>query len=336
MNPREDAVRRPVHVTVTGAAGQVSYALLFRIASGQLLGPETPIVLRLMDIEPVLPALEGVVMELEDSAFPLLAGVVVTSSYEEAFDGASWALLVGAIPRTQGMERGDLLAANGASFAQQGRAIAARAASDVRVLVVGNPSNTNCLIARANAPDVPSERWFGMMRLDENRARAQLAKKAGVPVAQVSNMAIWGNHSATQYPDAYNAKIGGRPAPDVISDDEWLRGAYIAAIQQRGAAIIAARGHSSAGSAANAIIDSVRAIHDGTPPGDWTSLAVVSRGEYGVHEGLVFGFPVASDGASWHVVEGIEHDAEARGRITATTDELVYERGVVRDLISGG
>jgi malate dehydrogenase len=326
--------RAPVHVTVTGAAGQVGYALLFRVASGQLLGPDTPVVLRMLDIEPALPALEGVAMELEDCAFPLLSDMVVTANAEEAFDGASWALLVGAMPRKEGMERGDLLSANGGIFGPQGRAIAARAASDVRVLVVGNPCNTNCLIARANAPDVPAERWFAMTRLDENRAKAQLARRAGVPVSQVTNMAIWGNHSATQYPDARNARIGGRPAPEVIGDDAWLRGEFIATVQKRGAAIIAARKLSSAGSAASAVIDSVNAIAGGTAPGDWTSLAVVSSGQYGVPEGLQFGFPVASDGSSWTVVEGIEHDADARERLRITTEELLQEQSLVRELIT--
>lgn len=325
--------RPPVHVTVTGAAGQVGYALVFRIASGQLLGPETPVVLRMLDIEPALPALEGVAMELEDSAFPLLADTVVTADAETAFDGASWALLVGAMPRKEGMERGDLLTANGGIFGPQGKAIAARAASDARILVVGNPCNTNALIARANAPDIPAERWFAMTRLDENRARAQLARRAGVPIDQVTNMAIWGNHSATQYPDAVNARIGGRPAPEVVGDDAWLRGEFISTVQKRGAAIIAARKLSSAGSAAAAVIDSVRAIAGGTAPGDWTSLAVVSRGEYGVPEGLQFGYPVASDGASWHVVDGIEHDAEAKERLRVTTEELLQEQSLVRELI---
>jgi malate dehydrogenase len=326
--------RRPVHVTVTGAAGQVGYALVFRIASGQLLGPDTPVVLRMLDIEPALPALEGVAMELQDSAFPLLSDTVVTADAETAFDGASWALLVGAMPRREGMERGDLLAANGGIFGPQGRAIAARAASDVRVLVVGNPCNTNCLIARSNAPDIPAEHWFAMTRLDENRARAQLAKRAGVPVSQVTNMAIWGNHSATQYPDAFNARIGGRPVPEVIGDQDWLRGEFISIVQKRGAAIIAARKLSSAGSAAAAVIDSVNAIAGGTAPGDWTSLAVVSHGEYGVPEGLQFGFPVSSDGASWSVVPGIEHDARARELLKVTTDELLQEQSLVRALIT--
>jgi malate dehydrogenase len=325
--------RPPVHVTVTGAAGQVGYALVFRIASGQLLGPDTPIVLRLLDIEPALPALRGVAMELEDCAFPLLSDLVVTADADVAFDGTSWALLVGAMPRREGMERGDLLAANGGIFGPQGRAIGARAASDVRILVVGNPCNTNCLIARANAPDVPAERWFAMTRLDENRARAQLAKRAAVPVSQVTNMAIWGNHSATQYPDAVNARIGGRPVPEAIADEAWLRGEFIASVQKRGAAIIAARKLSSAGSAAAAVVDSVNAIAGGTEPGDWTSLAVVSRGEYGVPEGLQFGYPVASDGTSWHVVEGIQHDARARELLAATTEELLQEQSLVRELI---
>jgi malate dehydrogenase len=325
--------RTPVHVTVTGAAGQVGYALVFRIASGQLLGSDTPIVLRMLDIEPALPALEGVAMELDDCAFPLLSDIVVTAEAGVAFDGTSWALLVGAMPRKEGMERGDLLAANGGIFGPQGRAIGERAASGVRVLVVGNPCNTNCLIARSNAPDVPAERWYAMTRLDENRARAQLAKRAGVPVSEVTNMAIWGNHSATQYPDAMNARIGGRPAPEVIGDHEWLRGEFISTVQKRGAAIIAARKLSSAGSAAAAVIDSVRAIDGGTAPGDWTSLAVPSHGEYGVPEGLQFGYPVATDGSSWHVVEGIEHEPQAMERIRLTTEELQQEQSLVKELI---
>lgn len=333
MNDTTDASGGPVHVTLTGAAGQVCYALAFRIASGQLLGPRTPVVLRLFDVEAALPALHGVAMELEDSAFPLLAGVVLTSNPDEAFDGASWALLVGAMPRQAGMERGDLLTVNGQIFRPQGRAIARRAAPDVRVLVVGNPCNTNCLIARANAPDIPDSRWFAMTRLDENRARAQLARKAGVATQLVTNLAVWGNHSATLYPDGRHARIGGRPAPDVIADEEWLRGPFISTVQQRGAAIIAARKLSSAGSAAGAIIDSVNAIRLGTPRNDWTSLAVVSHGEYMVPEGLQFSFPVTSDGTSWTVVEGLSHDAEGEERLRVTTHELVQERDAVRHLI---
>ena len=324
---------KPVQVTVTGAAGQIGYSLLFRIAHGDLLGPDQPLVLRLLEIEPALKALEGVAMELDDCAFPLLREMVLTSNTEEAFEGANWALLVGSVPRKQGMERGDLLSVNGGIFGPQGRAIAARAASDVRILVVGNPCNTNCLIARTNAPEIPEERWFAMTRLDENRAKSQLAHKAGVGVAEVTNLAIWGNHSATQYPDFANARIGGRPAPEVISDGDWLRGDFISTVQKRGAAIIDARGASSAASAANAVIDSVRSIAGGTRSGDWTSLAVVSRGEYEAPEGLQFGFPVSSDGRGWKVVEGLQLDDFAREKIRVTTEELIQERDLVKELI---
>jgi malate dehydrogenase len=322
-----------VHVTVSGASGNVSYAMLYRIASGQLLGPDTPVVLRLLDIEPAMSALEGVAMELDDCAFPLLRDMVLTSDPAEAFRGTSWALLVGALPRKAGMERGDLLAANGGIFGPLGQAINAEAASDVRILVVGNPCNTNCLIAAANAPDVPRDRWFAMTRLDENRAKANLARKAGVPVAAVTNLAIWGNHSATQYPDARNARISGRPAPEVIGDDGWLEETFIREVQERGAAIIKARGLSSAGSAANAAIDSVVSIHRGTPAGDWTSLAVFSNGEYGVPEGLCFSFPVSSDGTGWRVVPDLEHDAPAHKRLEATTEELRQEKEMVASLL---
>jgi len=323
----------PVHVTVTGASGNVSYAMLFRIASGHLFGPDTPVVLRLLDIEPAMKALEGVAMELDDCAFPLLTDMVLTSDPAKAFDGTSWGLLVGALPRKQGMERGDLLQANGGIFGPLGQAINAHAASDVRVLVVGNPCNTNCLIAASNAPDVPKDRWFAMTRLDENRAKAKLAGKAGVPVASVSNMTIWGNHSATQYPDAHNARIGGRPATQVITDHEWLDGPFIEQVQKRGAAIIEARGLSSAASAANAAIDSVASLHNGTPAGDWTSLAVFSKGEYGVPEAICFGFPVEGGAGGWRVVEGLEHDPTARKRIDATLDELQQEKALVADLL---
>jgi malate dehydrogenase len=323
----------PVQVTVTGAAGQIGYSLLFRIAHGDLLGPDQPLVLRLLEIEPAMKALQGVAMELDDCAFPLLRDQVLTSDTEEAFDGANWALLVGSVPRKAGMERGDLLSVNGGIFGPQGRAIASRAASDVRILVVGNPCNTNCLIARTNAPEIPAERWFAMTRLDENRAKSQLAHKAGVGVASVTNLAIWGNHSATQYPDFANARIGGRPAPEVISDHEWLRGEFITTVQKRGAAIIEARGASSAASAANAVIDSVRSIAGGTQSDDWTSLAVASRGEYGAPEGLQFGFPVSSDGRAWKVVEGLDLDDFAREKIRITTEELIQERDLVKQLI---
>jgi len=327
------SMKPPVQVTVTGAAGQIGYALVHRIASGQLLGPDQPVALRLLEIEPVLPALEGVVMELEDGAHPLLDGVVATADLATAFDGASWCLLVGSIPRKAGMERRDLLSINGGIFKPQGQAINEHAASDVRILVVGNPCNTNCLIARSNAPDVPADRWFAMTRLDENRARTQLAKKAGVHHRDVTNVAIWGNHSATQFPDFYHALIDGRPAPDVITDHNWLRTQFIETVQKRGAAVIEARGASSAASAAHAALDSVNSIWNPTPEGDWHSLAVASRGEYGVPEGLQFGYPVRSNGTSWEIVEGIEHDDFAQDKIGTTTNELIEERAEVTDLL---
>jgi len=322
-----------VRVAVSGASGNVSYALLFRIASGQLLGPDTSVDLRLLDIEPALKPLEGVVMELDDCAFPLVRSIEMTADAKTAFDGVSWVLLVGSVPRREGMERGDLLKINGGIFGPQGRAIAAAAASDVRILVVGNPCNTNCLIARSNAPEIPADRWFSMVRLDQNRAKAQLARRAGVPVSDVRNLAIWGNHSATQYPDFRNARIGGRPAADVIGDDAWLRGEFITSVQQRGAAVISARGASSAGSAAGAVIDSVVSIHTPTQAGDCAGLAVMSRGEYGIPEGLQFGFPIRSTGSSWQVVEGFEHDDFARDKIRITMEELLAEREEVRDLL---
>ena len=324
--------KTPLHVTVTGAAGQIGYALVHRIASGQLLGPDQPVVLRLLEIEPAMKTLAGVVMEIEDGAHPLLEGIEATSDLKTAFDGTSWALLVGSIPRKAGMERGDLLNVNGGIFKPQGEAINAHAASDVRVLVVGNPCNTNCLIARSNAPDVPADRWFAMTRLDENRAKTQLAKKAGVAVREVTNLAIWGNHSATQFPDFAHARIGGKPAPEVIGDEAWLQGPFIETVQKRGAAVIEKRGASSAASAAHAAIDSVNSVWRPTPKGDWTSLAVVSTGEYGAPEGLQFGFPIRSTGDAWTVVEGIEHDAFAQEKIRRTTEELVGERDEVRAL----
>jgi malate dehydrogenase len=328
-----DGSRKPVHVTVTGAAGQIGYSLVFRIASGQMLGPDQPIVLRLLEIEPAMKALEGVAMELDDCAFPLLADTILTSNTESAFDGASWALLVGSVPRKAGMERGDLLSINGGIFAPQGKAIQKKAAGDVRILVVGNPCNTNCLIARSNAPDIPAERWFAMTRLDENRAKTQLARKARMPVSAVTNLAIWGNHSATQYPDAPNSRIVGLPTYEVIKDHRWLKGDFISTVQKRGAAVIEARGLSSAASAANAVIDSVNSIRTPTAWGDWTSLAVVSRGEYGAPEGLQFGFPVATDGTGWKVVEGLKHDDDAKKRIQASTEELLQERELVKALV---
>jgi malate dehydrogenase len=323
----------PVHVTVTGAAGQIGYQLLFRIASGQLLGPDTPVVLRLLEIEPALKALEGVVMELDDCAFPLLAGIEATSDLNLAFTNTNWALLVGAVPRKAGMERGDLLTINGGIFKPQGRAIAENAASDVRILVVGNPANTNCLIARSNAPEVDVDRWFAMMRLDQNRAKSQLAKRAGVPVKDVRNVGIWGNHSATQFPDFANATINGSKVPDVIDDHDWLRGDFQTTVQKRGAAIIEARGQSSAASAASAAIDTVVSLVQPTASDDCASVAVTSHGEYGVPEGLTFGFPITSDGkGSWHVKEGFDVDDFAKDRIKVTTDELLSERDEVRSL----
>ena len=324
--------KSPVHVTVTGAAGQIGYSLLFRIASGHLLGQDQPVHLRLLEVEPAMKALNGVCMELDDCAFPLLAGMTPTSDLNQAFSGASYALLVGAMPRKAGMERGDLLSANGSIFGPQGKAINANAASDIRVLIVGNPCNTNALIAQRNAPDVPADRFFAMTRLDQNRAKAQLAGKAGVPVSDVKHVTIWGNHSATQYPDARNATIGGKPAYDVISDHAWLEGDFISTVQKRGAAIIEARGLSSAASAANAAIDSITSVWNPTEAGDVASLAVVSRGEYGMPEGLVFGYPVVSDGSSWKVKEGVELDEFAKTRIAITTDELISERDEVQSL----
>jgi malate dehydrogenase len=290
-------------------------------------------VLRLLEIEPALGALQGVVMELDDCAFPLLAGIEPTADAKTAFDGTSWALLVGSIPRKAGMERNDLLTVNGGIFGPQGEAIAAHAASDVRVLVVGNPCNTNCLIARAHAPEIPDDRFFAMTRLDQNRAQSLLARKAGVAVTSVSRLAIWGNHSSTQYPDFENARIDGKPATEVVGDVGWLQGDFITTVQQRGAQIIEARGASSAASAANAVVDSVRSIVRPTAADDCVSLAVVSHGDYGAPEGLIFGLPIRSDGTTVTVVEGLEHSDFARDRIRVTTDELESERAAVRGLL---
>jgi malate dehydrogenase len=320
-----------MRVAVTGAAGQVGYALLYRLASGEVFGRNTPITLHLLELESALPALEGVVMELEDCAFPTLAGVVATSDPKVAFDGVSWALLLAAIPRRQGQERSDLLGVNARIFKPLGEALNVGVSADVRCLVVGNPCNTNAYVAHRNAPDIPADRWFAMTALDHNRARSALAIKAGVSVGEVSHMAIWGNHSSTMYPDYRNALIGGRPAPEVIADDAWLAEAFTSAVQDRGAAIIKARGQSSAASAANAVIDSVRAVHAGTGD-DWMSLALVSRGDYGVPEGLMFSYPVRSDGRSHEVVAGIRHGPEAQEALRRTTEELIAERDGVRDL----
>jgi malate dehydrogenase len=325
--------RAPIQVTLTGAAGQIGYSLVFRIAHGDMFGPDQPLVLRMLEVEPAMKALEGVAMELDDCAFPLLAGMELTSKPEEAFEGANWVLLVGAAPRKQGMERSDLLSVNGGIFAPQGKAIAKKAASDVRILVVGNPANTNAYIARMNAPELPEDRWFAMMRLDENRARTQLAQKAKVPVAAISNVAVWGNHSTTQYPDAHNARIAGLPVEEVIKDHGWLRGKFVETIQKRGGAVIEARGASSAASAANAVVDTVISIRTPTPWGDWHSVAVASHGEYSVPEGLQFGYPIRSDGERWEVVPDLQHDDDGWKRIRVTTQELLQEQNMVKELI---
>jgi malate dehydrogenase len=322
----------PVNVAVTGAAGQIGYALLFRIASGQLLGPDVPVRLRLLEITPALKAAEGTAMELDDCAFPLLAGIDISDDPRVAFDGVNVALLVGARPRAAGMERGDLLEANGGIFKPQGEALNAVAADDLRVLVVGNPANTNALIALSHAPDVPRERFTAMTRLDHNRALSQLAAKAKVSVNDIKRLTIWGNHSATQYPDIFHAEIGGRPAADVVDDQSWLENDFIPTVAKRGAAIIEARGASSAASAANAAIDHVHTWLAGTPEDDWTSVALPSTGEYGVPEGLVSSLPCRSVGGRWEVVEGLDLNAFSRERIDRSVAELAEERDAVRSL----
>ncbi len=324
---------QPIRVAVTGAAGQIGYSLLFRIASGAMFGPDQEVALNLIEIEPAMKALEGVVMELDDCAFPLLTDIQATSSLDEGFTDVNWALLVGSVPRKAGMERGDLLGINGKIFTGQGQAIAGNAASDVRTLVVGNPCNTNCLIAMNAGSDVPSERWFAMTRLDENRAKTQLAQKAGVHVSEVSNMCIWGNHSATQYPDFTNAKIGGSPVTDAISDEGWLKGEFISTVQKRGAAIIEARGLSSAASAANGVVDTVKSLTTPTPEGDWTSVCVCSDGSYGVDEGLISSFPIRTDGEKWEIVQDVPVNEFSREKIDATVQELREEREAVSDLL---
>jgi malate dehydrogenase len=330
---QEDVVSvQPVKVAVTGAAGQIGYSLLFRIASGAMLGPQTPVQLHLLEITPALKALEGVVMELDDCAFPLLTDVVTGDDPAKVFDGVNLALLVGARPRTKGMERGDLLEANGAIFTGQGRALAENAADDLRVLVPGNPANTNALIAQTNAHGVPAERFTAMMRLDHNRAKGQLAKKAGVAVSDITRMTVWGNHSATQYPDITHARIGTQAAADVIGDQDWLKTDFIPTVQKRGAAIIEARGASSAASAASAAVDHVRDWMLGTPAGDWVSMAVPSDGSYGVAEGIIASFPCTTSDGQWQIVQGLEIDEFSRARIDASVAELVEERDAVKAL----
>ena len=325
----------PIRVAVTGAAGQIGYSLLFRIASGQVFGPDQPVILHLVEIPPAMSALDGVHMELDDCAFPTLAGVVKADSdhLNDGFGDCNYVLCVGSVPRGKGMERGDLIKINGPIFTSTGKAISDAAAKDVRVLVVGNPCNTNCLIAMNNAPNVPNDRWYAMTMLDQNRAISQLAQKSGKPVSAVSNMTIWGNHSATQYPDFYNAKIDGQPAADVINDEAWLQGEFITSVQKRGAAIIEARGASSAASAANAIIDNIRAIARPTAAGATFSAAVCSDGSYGVDEGLISSFPLTSDGDNWSIAQGQAHNEFAQAKIDATVAELKQERDTVRDLL---
>ena len=322
----------PVRVAVTGAAGQIGYAILFRIASGEMLGSDTPVHLSLLEIPEAVRAAEGTAMELDDCAFPLLAGIDIADDANKAFEGVNVALLVGARPRTKGMERSDLLEANGGIFKPQGNALNEHAASDVKVLVVGNPANTNCLIAMSNAPDIPAERFTAMTRLDHNRAIAQLTKKTGAPVADITNMTIWGNHSATQYPDISHAKVSGQNAAELVSDQDWLENDFIPTVQKRGAAIIEARGASSAASAASAAIDHVHDWVAGTPAGDWVSMAIPSDGSYGVDEGVISSFPVTTSNGSYEVVTGLEINDFSRQRIDATVNELKEERDAVRQL----
>ncbi|WP_079405870.1 malate dehydrogenase [Streptomyces sp. 3211] len=324
--------RTPVNVTVTGAAGQIGYALLFRIASGHLLGADVPVKLRLLEIPQGMKAAEGTAMELDDCAFPLLAGIDIFDDPNQGFDGANVALLVGARPRTKGMERGDLLAANGGIFKPQGQAINAHAADDIKVLVVGNPANTNALIAQASAPDVPAERFTAMTRLDHNRAISQLAAKTGAAVSDIKRLTIWGNHSATQYPDIFHAEIAGKNAAEVVGDELWLADTFIPTVAKRGAAIIEARGASSAASAANAAIDHVHTWVNGTAEGDWTSMGIPSDGSYGVPAGLISSFPVTCKDGKYEIVQGLDINAFSRTRIDASVQELAEERDAVREL----
>jgi len=321
--------KEPVRVAVTGAAGNIGYALVFRIASGAMLGPDQPVILQMLEITPALDALKGVAMELDDCAFPLLAGTVLTDDADEAFGDASYALLVGSRPRTKGMERADLLEANGAIFTKQGKALSDSAAKDVKVLVVGNPANTNCLIAMNNAPGIDPRRFTAMTRLDHNRAMSQIARRAGAHSSEVTKVTIWGNHSATQYPDIFHAEVKGQPAADAIGDRSWIEKEFIPTVQQRGAAIIEARGSSSAASAANAAIDHVHDWALGTASNDWVSMAVPSDGSYGVPEGLISGYPCTAKGGDWSIVQGLDLDEFSRQRIDASVAELVEERDAV-------
>ena len=328
-------MRSPIRVAVTGAAGNIGYAISFRIANGDLFGPDQPVVLQMLEIPPAMKALEGVAMELHDCAFPLLSDMILTDDANVAFAGASWVLLIGARPRSAGMERKDLLDANGAIFKPQGMAINQNAASDVRIAVVGNPANTNCLIAMNNAPDIAAERFSAMTRLDHNRAVSQLAQKAGVPVQDVRKVTIWGNHSSTQYPDAVHAVISGAPATEVV-DQAWIRGTFIPTVQKRGAEVIAARGQSSAASAANAAINHVQSWYYGTPKDDWVSMAIPSTGAYGTPEGVIFSYPVTVHNGEIRIVEGLDLDAFDRQMLDATGQELVEERSTVEALLQAG
>lgn len=326
-------MKSPIRVAVTGAAGNIGYALVFRIANGDLFGPDQPVILQMLEITPALSALQGVAMELDDCAFPLLADMVLTDDANRAFQDANWALLVGARPRGKGMERKDLLNANAAIFSVQGKAINAHAASDIRVLVVGNPANTNCLIAKSNAPDVPAERFTAMTRLDHNRAMSQLAQKAGVPVSAVKKVTIWGNHSATQYPDAHHAEINSRPAPQVINDDAWLKESFVPTVQKRGAAVIEARGASSAASAANAAINHVQTWYHGTAAEDWTSMGIPSTGAYGSPAGVIFSYPVTVSNGQISLVEGLSLSDYDRQMMAVTGNELLEERTAIAEIL---
>ena len=326
---------KTVKVAVTGAAGQIGYAMLFRLASGSVFGPDTTVELQLLELEHALPALEGVKMELDDCAFPLLNKTVTTSDPNVAFQDIDWGLLVGSVPRKDGMERGDLLRINGGIFVGQGKAINENAGDKARIVVVGNPCNTNCLIAMHNAPRISPDRWFAMTALDENRAKSQLAKKARTAVRNVSNLTIWGNHSATQYPDFYNAKINGQAALEVINDEEWLQGKFIKTVQQRGSSIIKARGASSAASAANAALDTVIRINAKTPEGDWFSSAIPSDGSYGIPEGLIFSFPLRTEGnGEYEIVQGLDLNEFSKEKIKATSSELEIEREAVKEMLN--
>jgi len=324
--------KTPIRVAVTGAAGAIGYSILFRIGAGALFGPDQPVILHLVDIEPALPVLTGVTMELDDCAFPLLKGIVATASLEEGFQGVNWALLVGSVSRKPGMERKDLLGINGKIFTGQGRALEKNAASDLRILVVGNPCNTNCLIAMSSAPGIPRDRWHAMTRLDENRARLQLARKAGVDTTAVTNLAIWGNHSATQYPDFYNARINGSPVLETIKDENWLKNEFVSTVSQRGTSVLKARGAGSAASAASAAIDSVQSIARPTAEGDWHSLCVPSDGSYGIEKGLICGFPTRSNGAKVEIVQGLPINEFSRSKIDASVNELKEERALAAEL----